>query len=115
GSAPSRREAWRHAPLARCAPSPLLGRELGRGGHWANRETVTPHPTPLPMGEGADRDRGIVDPIDRCGGCCVSLRRCSWRAGFPPPPPPRPRAEDSTTGNRANYSCAHGGGAGPQP
>src|SRR5262249_58601569 len=50
---------------------------------------------PLPFwGEGAGRDRGIVDAINRCGGCCVSLRRCSWRSVFPPPPPPPPRSEE---------------------
>src|SRR5262245_60163609 len=41
----------------RCTPSPRGGEGWG-GGVRSDRETLTPHPTPLPMGEGADRARG---------------------------------------------------------
>jgi len=48
-------------PHGRWAPSPQ--REEGAGeGVRTYRETVTPHPTPLPMGEGADRARGATTP-----------------------------------------------------
>src|SRR3954451_17477808 len=43
-----------YEPLARCAPSPHLGEGWGEG-VATKRETKTPHPTPLPTGEGADR------------------------------------------------------------
>jgi hypothetical protein len=45
------------APHTRCAPSPHLGERAGVRGLQDHRQTLTPHPTPLPMGEGADRVR----------------------------------------------------------
>ena len=47
-------EASPTAPRTRCAPSPRRGEGGGEGGR-IYREILTPHPTPLPMGEGADR------------------------------------------------------------
>src|SRR5215211_2687872 len=43
------------AQRSRCAPSPRWGEGWGEGATGPSRETLTPHPTPLPMGEGADR------------------------------------------------------------
>src|SRR5262245_61615860 len=40
----------------RWVPSPRRGEGWGEGVR-THRETVPPHPTPLPMGEGADRVR----------------------------------------------------------
>ena len=45
---------------------PLPGGErVGVRGSEAHRETITPHPTPLPMGEGAERARGTHIRIGR--------------------------------------------------
>ena len=48
-------------PRTRCAPSPRWGEGWGEGvrglSREAHRETLTPHPIPLRMGEGADRAR----------------------------------------------------------
>src|SRR5712692_9768877 len=42
-----------------CGALPLpSGERVGVRGFDAHRETLTPHPTPLPTGEGADRVRG---------------------------------------------------------
>src|SRR5262249_7861960 len=55
----------------------------------------------------ADRDRGIVDCINRRAGC-FSLRCCSWHSVFPPQRSPSPRLKISTTAGRSIWSSATG-------
>src|SRR5262249_59338643 len=77
-----RRLAWGEAqhccgPIARrvrCAPSPPLGRGFGVRGFETHRESLTPHPTPLPMGEGADRVRRIAVTRSKT---CSTVRLCN--------------------------------------
>ncbi len=48
--------AWNHCARNKLGGLPLpIGERVGVRGLKAYRKTLTPHPTPLPMGEGADR------------------------------------------------------------
>jgi hypothetical protein len=64
-------------PRAQSAPSPRRG-EGGGEGVRAYRETVTPHPNPLPMGEGAHRAR--VVRVDHYEGWYHKSRRSTSAA-----------------------------------
>ncbi len=75
-------------PRRRCAPSPRRGEGSGEGVE-TYREPVTPHPNPLPMGEGDRRARGargghntIVESAhESAGGLRDCGRRYAARAG----------------------------------
>src|SRR5712692_8882655 len=57
-----------------------LGERVGVRGFEAYRETLTPHPNPLPMGEGADRVRSpiSVDVITTETNPPTAFRSAGW-------------------------------------
>src|SRR5260370_41328566 len=58
---------------------PLPGGErVGVRGSEAHRETITPHPTPLPMGEGAERVRGTHFGIGRRAFMSLLTAGAAW-------------------------------------
>src|SRR5260370_40441343 len=63
------------------------GERVGVRGIEAHRETKTPHPTPLPMGEGAERARGEcvhAHHLPSARGACAARRRLARSAAGPP-------------------------------
>src|SRR5260370_22948055 len=69
------------------------GERVGVRGIEAHRETKTPHPTPLPMGEGAERARGECVPahhLPSAESALAARRRLPPTPPVPPRPPPLP-------------------------